>query len=87
LELLELVLYLYNNKVNQNNLKMQISQKLMNKWVALKSKEDTAKVAELAKVSSQAVRNAFREKKCSTPLFIALANYYKKKGEMLKEFI
>lgn len=66
---------------------MQISEKLMNKWVALKSKEDTSKIAQLSKLSPQAVRNAFREKKCSTPLFTALANYYKDKGEFLKEFI
>lgn len=66
---------------------MQVSEKLMKKWVVLKSKEDVAKIAELANVTPQSIRNVFRNKKCSTPTFTAIANFYKEKGELLKEFI
>lgn len=66
---------------------MQVNEKLMRKWVALKSKEDVAKIAENANVTPQSIRNVFREKKCSTHIFTAIAKFYKEKGELLKEFI
>lgn len=66
---------------------MEINNTLIEKWTALKSPEDIGKIAERAGVSGQCVRNAFKDKRCSTNVFEAMATYYKEKAERLKEFI
>ena len=66
---------------------MQIPEKLLKKWEALRSPEDTNKLAEKANVTTATIRNAFKDKSCSDAVFSAMATFYKEKAELLKEFI
>ena len=66
---------------------MQIPDKLLKKWEALRSPEDTAKIAEKANTTTATIRNAWKDKYCSDSVFTAMASFYNQKAEFLKEFI
>lgn len=66
---------------------MQIPEELLNKWKALRSEEDTEKIAEKAETTSQTIRNAFNWGKCSDKVFTAMAAFYTAKVELIKQYI
>ena len=66
---------------------MNIPNKLLDKWQALRSESDTQKIAEAADVSGQSVRNAFKDGKCSDELFEAMAEYYREKESLIKQYL
>lgn len=66
---------------------MKIPVKLLNKWEALKSHGDIKEIAELAGVSSETVRRAFVNEKCDDELFVIMADFFKDKEEILKDYM
>ncbi len=66
---------------------MQIPEELLSKWKALRSQDDTEKIAEDAKTTSQTIRNAFNWGKCSDEVFKCMAAYYENKAEVIKQYI
>ncbi len=66
---------------------MIIPDKLIKKWSALRSEEDSKIIADNVGVTTQTVRNAFREKKCSTAVFEGMASFYNKKAELVKQYL
>jgi len=66
---------------------MQISDKLLKKWVFLRSPEDVNIIAGKAGVSGQTVRNALRDGKCSARIYKALAEFYTEREKEIKEIL
>ena len=66
---------------------MKINVIVLQKWTELRSENDTQRIAEIAEVTPQTIRNAFNEGKCSDEVFEAMANYYKEKDELIKSYL
>lgn len=70
---------------------MEVPKELLEKWKALRSAGDpqeiVATMAEENKVVDQTIRNVFSDGKCSDEVFEAMAEYYKKKAEKVKQYI
>jgi hypothetical protein len=67
---------------------MVIAKNLLDKWKVLRSPEDTAKLVELMPGSyAELFQRAFRDGKCNDDVFKVMADYYKQKAELIKEYL
>ena len=67
---------------------MIIQKKLLEKWVVLRSPEDTSKMADrLEGGYPELFARAFRTGKCSDEVFQVMADFYKEKEELIKQYI
>jgi len=67
---------------------MEIPTKLWNKWKALRSPGDAAKLSEqLPDVSDETFNRALREGKCSDEVFRIMAAFYNDKAELVKQYL
>jgi hypothetical protein len=67
---------------------MVIPEKILKKWVALRSPGDADKLAEIAGDESPDTFNrAFRSGKCRDEVFKAMADFYEEKAKLIKEYL
>lgn len=67
---------------------MLIEKKLLEKWIRLRSPEDTGKLAELmAGGYPELFTRAFRDGKCNDEVFKVMATYYNEKAELIKQYL
>lgn len=66
---------------------MKIPKEIIEKWLELRSDQDMQKIAEVADVHAQTIRNAFNNKECSDEVFEAMAKFYKAKDELVKQYV
>jgi hypothetical protein len=71
---------------------MTIPDKLIEKWMLLRSQGDGVKIAELAategiECSDETVNRALRTGKVNDDLFKLMAEYYEQKAEMVKAYL
>jgi hypothetical protein len=67
---------------------MIIPEKLMQKWIALKSKGDSEKMADrLEGSAAETFNRAFREGKCRDEVFKVMADFYEEKIAVIKEYL
>ena len=66
---------------------MTIPADSLNKWKALRTKEDSQTIANSIKVSDETINRAFRDGKCSERVFEAMAKHYKAKSNRLKKLL
>lgn len=66
---------------------MQIPEELLNKWKSLRSHGDNTKIAEQKGVTIVDVSRAFTYGECSDDTFKAIADFYKEKEEVVKEYL
>jgi hypothetical protein len=67
---------------------MIIPEKLMQKWMALKSKGDSEKMADrLEGSAAETFNRAFREGKCRDEVFKVMADFYEEKIAVIKEYL
>lgn len=66
---------------------MIIPNKVFKKWNDLKSEGDYGKIAAIANVSHQNIFLAFKNKKCSDEVFMAIGKFYDEKLEKIKQYI
>lgn len=67
---------------------MIIEKKLLEKWVRLRSPEDTAKMAEkLDNGYPELFARAFRSGKSSDEVFKVMADFYEEKAQLIKEYL
>ncbi len=83
------VLYLYTVKQKETkNEYMKIPEKLIRKWEALKSVGDAATLADrMTDGYPELFRRAFRTGECSDEVFEVMAEFYKEKAELIKEYL
>ncbi len=70
---------------------MEVPKELLEKWKALRSAGDPQEIAALmpeeTRVVDQTIRNVYTEGKCSDEVFDAMASFYQKKAEKVKQYI
>jgi hypothetical protein len=67
---------------------MEIPEKLIKKWQALRSPGDSEKMAEkLPGSAAETFNRAFREGKCRDEVFKVMGDYYDKKAELIKQYL
>lgn len=67
---------------------MEIPKKLIAKWKALYSPGDYKKLSEEnIGYSDETYRRALRDGKCADQVFEAMAQFYEKKSELIKEYL
>jgi hypothetical protein len=67
---------------------MEIPDKLIKKWQALRSPGDAEKMAEkLPGSAAETFNRAFRESKCRDEVFKVMAEYYDEKAELIKQYL
>lgn len=67
---------------------MIIAKELLDKWVALRSPEDTKKMADkLEGGYPELFARAFREGKCNDDVFKVMADFYEEKAKLIKEYL
>jgi len=67
---------------------MEIPDKLIKKWQALRSPGDAEKMAEkLQGSAAETFNRAMREGKCRDEVFKIMADYYNEKAELLKQYL
>lgn len=66
---------------------MKIPDELFSKWKDLKSFGDGKKIAEQKGISEMDTSRAFTTQECSDENFIKLAEFFKEKEEMVKEYL
>jgi hypothetical protein len=67
---------------------MEISEKLISKWQALRSPGDADKMAEkLPGSAAETFNRAFRLKKCRDEVFKIMADFYDGKAELIKQYL
>jgi hypothetical protein len=70
---------------------MEVPQALLDKWKVLRSPGDpqeiVASMPDESRVVEQTIRNVYSDGKCSDEVFDAMAEYYKKKAEKIKQYI
>lgn len=67
---------------------MEIPQKLLKKWEALRTPGDAAKMAErLDGSAAETFNRAFREGKCRDEVFQVMADFYEEKVNLIKEYL
>jgi hypothetical protein len=67
---------------------MIITEELLDKWKALRSPEDTSKLAEkLEGGYPELFARAFRMGKCNDEVFKAMADYYDEKASLIKQYL
>lgn len=67
---------------------MEIPEKLIKKWEALRSPGDAGKMAEkLEGTADETFNRAFREGKCRDDVFEVMAAFYADKAEFIKQYL
>lgn len=67
---------------------MNIPDKLVKKWEALRSPGDAEKMAErLEGSAAETFNRAFREGKCRDEVFKVMADFYEEKAKLIKEYL
>lgn len=67
---------------------MIIPKELLKKWKALRSPEDTSKMAESLKGGYlEQFARAFRDGKCNDAVFKTMAEFYEEKAKLIKEYL
>lgn len=70
---------------------MEIPKELLEKWKALRAHGDPKEIIALMpaeqRVSEQTIRVAFNEGQCSEPVFLAMAEFYKKRAETIAQYL
>lgn len=67
---------------------MIIEEKLLVKWRALRSPEDTGKLAEKMEGGyPELFARAFRDGKCNDEVFKVMAEFYEEKAKLIKEYL
>ena len=67
---------------------MLIEKKVLEKWKALRSPEDTGKLAErVAGGYPKLFARAFRDGKCNDEVFKVMAEFYEEKAKLIKEYL
>jgi hypothetical protein len=67
---------------------MKIPAELLEKWAELRSRGDGIKIAEESTdVTNEDVSRAVNTGECSDKVFDAIADYYKRKEEKIKEYL
>lgn len=71
---------------------MVLPKELVEKWKALRSHGDAAKIVELAaqeniEFSDETVNRAIRHGRCNDDLFRIMAAFYSRKAELIKEYL
>lgn len=67
---------------------MVIAKELLDKWKALRSPEDSAKLARrLEGGYPEIFARAFRTGKCNDQVFKIMAEYYEKKAKVIKQYL
>jgi hypothetical protein len=67
---------------------MIIEEKLLDKWKALRSPEDTGKLAEKMEGGyPELFARAFRDGKCNDEVFKVMAEFYEEKAKLIKEYL
>lgn len=70
---------------------MEVPKELLEKWKVLRSTGDpqeiVASMPEGQRVVEQTIRNVFSDGKCSDEVFDAMADFYQKKAEKVKQYI
>lgn len=67
---------------------MLIEQELLKKWKALRSPEDTGKMAEkMENGYPELFARALRDGKCNDEVFKIIADFYEAKANLIKEYL
>jgi hypothetical protein len=67
---------------------MKIPDKLKTKWELLRSADDANKLSEIMEGGyPELFRRAFRVGECSDEVFEVMAEFYKNKAELIKEYM
>ena len=66
---------------------MNIPEEILQKWSNLRSEGDTKEIAEIAGVHKNTIMTAFRERKCNIRVFQAMAAFYDKRAELVKQYL
>lgn len=67
---------------------MEIPDKLLKKWQALRSPGDSEKMADkLPGSAAETFNRAFREGKCRDDVFKVMADFYEEKANLIKEYL
>lgn len=67
---------------------MVIPDKILKKWLALKSPGDADKMAEkLTGSAAETFNRALREGKCRDEVFKIMADFYEEKANLIKEYL
>ena len=67
---------------------MEIPQKLINKWKALRTAGDAVKMAEKVENGyAETFNRAFRIGRCSDDVFKIMAEFYEEKANLVKEYL
>lgn len=66
---------------------MKIPADLLTRWKDLRSHGDGKKISTQADITEMDVSRAFSNGECSDDVFRAIADFYKEKEEILKEYI
>lgn len=67
---------------------MEIPEKLLKKWKALRSPGDAVKMAEkLQGSAAETFNRAFRDGKCRDEVFKVLADFYEERLNLIKEYL
>lgn len=67
---------------------MIIEKQLLEKWSALRSPEDTKKLAEKMDGGyPELFARVFREGKCNDSVFKLMADFYEEKANLIKEYL
>lgn len=67
---------------------MKIAKELLKKWEALRSPEDTSKLAEKIEGGYPEIfARAFRLGKCNDEVFKIMAEYYEEKANLIKQYL
>jgi hypothetical protein len=67
---------------------MIIAKELLDKWTALRSPEDSKKMAERLEGGYPVLfSRAFRDGKCNDDVFKVMAEYYAEKAKLIKQYL
>lgn len=67
---------------------MNIPEKLIDKWEALRTPGDAAKMAErLEGSAAETFNRAFRLGRCNDDVFKVMADFYEEKASLIKEYL
>lgn len=67
---------------------MEIPEKLIKKWQALRTPGDSEKMAEkIEKSAAETFNRAFREGRCRDEVFEVMAEFYEEKAKLIKQYL
>lgn len=66
---------------------MKVPDKIFSQWTELRSQGDGRRIAEEKGITEMDVSRAFANKECSDRVFEAIADFYKEKNKLVKEYM